>query len=407
MRKRGGRAVASVAVFLALACAVVGCAEQGTSSDLQSAALPFAEGVNRNPPVSSIPDGEELPGWSHSPDFAADGSGMTLLAECPAAGRPSSGCKQHVATLDKGARTWRRVTSPLPSTLVDSGVSAGLTVLGPGRALITAGRGQLPDRTWFTRDSGSTWRPGTDRLQPGSIAVVPAGAPLVSSCARLDKEGNNCVRSQLAVIMPGTGRYHRLAELPALDGQLTPAGETDDGTLYVSGTRPGTDLLTLALSKDRGRTWKTITMSGVAPGGFGGLSVVAGKDGCYAVQPGQLPADTDVKNGLLTIHHSPDCGTTWERVWTYRPGVEPRSVLGVPIAADDRSLTIHTENGGVWRSTDNGRTFRSASGTGAGEFGWVRRTPLGYLWGSASGDGSYYLSADGVHRQTFRLGNGS
>lgn len=303
--------------------------------------------------------------------------------------------------LDKDAKTWRVVSSPLPRTPTSAGVSAGLIILGPGRALITTGRGISPDRTWFTRDSGRTWHPGTDQLERSPVAEVPSGAPLVSPCTQLDSEGNYCVRSQLSVIMPDTGRYHRLAQAPDLTGQLVPAGETEDGTLFVSGTNPATNLPTLAVSKDRGRTWTTARLPGVAEGGWG-LRVVADKDGCYAAQPGQHP-DEEPKNGLLTIHHSPDCGTDWKRVWRYRSEVEPRSILGVPIAAADGSLTVHSESG-IWRSTDNGRTFRHASGSDGSTSGWVSDTPIGYLWSPPSNNDNYYLSEDGVRRQTFRLG---
>jgi hypothetical protein len=84
--------------------------------------------------------------------------------------------------------------------------------------------------------------------------------------------------------------------------------------------------------------------------------------------------------------------------------VEPRSLLGVPIAAADGSLTIHGEDG-VWRSIDQGRSFTRA-GDSRGPTGWVATTSLGYLYGDALGAGRYRISADGVRWTTFDMGDG-
>jgi hypothetical protein len=131
------------------------------------------------------------------------------------------------------------------------------------------------------------------------------------------------------------------------------------------------------------------------------MRVVASGGVLYASQPGQLPEDDTVKNGLQTIHRSTDGGHTWERTWKHRKGAEPRSLIGDLLAAADGSLTVYGE-GGAWRSADGGRTFVGASGS-QGFAGSVTVTALGYL----RGEGSYGISADGIHWHSFDLGDGS
>lgn len=347
-------------------------------------------------PSPRIPSATGLPGWSHSTGFAADGSGFTLLAECG-----DTGCRQHVAVLDSGARRWRTATSPLPDLPPDAGVTAGLTVLGPGRALITEGIAPVdrPDRTWFTADAGRTWQRGTTR-PTGGTATVPDGAPLLTQCLKVGSDDHECVRNRLLTVLPATGEHRVLSAGPPLHGILSPAGDITRNALFVAGEDPETGLPALAVSEDRGRTWRTTRMTDAADGRP--PFVVAGPSALYAVQPGQLPAREGVKNGLVALHRSSDGGNTWTRVWSYRKGVEPLSVLGL-VAADDHSLTVYGERG-VWRSTDGARTFEGTRG--AGPAGSVRRTPIGWLWTDSYGNGAHRISADGVHWHGFRLGEG-
>ncbi|MFI6337909.1 WD40/YVTN/BNR-like repeat-containing protein [Streptomyces sp. NPDC050535] len=400
-----------MAVVLGVLALLVGCVDSGAGAGAGAGAgvdggadVDIGVGVGRSAPARTgaapprIPSSPDLPGSPYAVGFASDAGGFALLARCG-----KERCRQHVAVLDKGAGSWRRARSPLPDVTGDLGITAGLMVLGPGRALITEGRWPPPERTWFTDDAGRNWRRGS--VDPsGTAPEVPRGGALVHDCSRPDREGNGCEASRLLVVLPGTGRFEALAGQPPLAGVLTPAGETADGLLFASGADPGTGLPALARSEDRGRTWRTTTLAGSDKHGWG-IRVVAAEDVLYAVQPGQLPAGEGVKNGLLALHRSTDGGHTWERVWKYRRGVEPRSTLGDPVAAADGSLTVHGENG-VWRSTDGGRSFEPARGS-QGLGGPATVTPLGYLSGGSFGAGSYRISGDGVHWHGFELGDGT
>ncbi|MFJ4829236.1 WD40/YVTN/BNR-like repeat-containing protein [Streptomyces sp. NPDC088747] len=408
--RRKGRQQAVAGVVLGVLALLVGCVDAGASggpgggraeagvdagADVGAGRSVPARTVAAPPRIPSAPD---LPGSPYAVGFAADAGGFALLARCG-----KKRCRQHVAVLDRGAGSWRLARSPLPDVTGDLGITAGLTVLGSGRALLTEGRWPPPERTWFTDDGGREWRRGSADAS-GTTPEVPEGAALVHDCSRPDKEGNGCEASRLLVVLPATGRFAVLAGQPPLAGVLTPAGETAGGLLFASGTDPGTGLPALARSEDRGRTWHATALTGSEKPGWG-IRVVASGDVLYALQPGQLPAGEGVKNGLLALHRSTDGGHTWERVWKYRKGVDPRSALGDPVADADGGLTVHGEDG-VWHSTDGGCTFEPADGT-RGLGGSATVTPLGYLSGGSFGAGSYRISTDGVHWHGFELGDGT
>lgn len=399
-RKREGQAVvAAVLGVLGVLALLAGCS--GSGADTTTGADPSA---SRSAPAPTgispprIPSSTDLPGSPHAVGFASDASGFALLAQCG-----KTRCRQYVAVLDKGADSWRLARSPLADVRGGLGITAGLVVLGPGRALITEGKWPPPDGTWFTGDGGRSWQRGS-AAPSGTAAAVPEGGALVPDCSRPDKEGNGCAPSSLLVVLPGTGSFQVLAHQPPLAGVLSPAGETAGGRLFASGADSSTGAAALAVSEDRGRTWRTALIAPFEEYGWG-MRVVASGDVLYAVHPGQLPEEEGVKNGLLALHRSADGGHTWEQVWKYHKGVDPLSTLGDPVAAVDGSLTIHGEDA-VWRSTDGGRSFTEASGL-QGLGGTATVTPLGYLAGDSFGAGSYRISADGVHWHSFELGDGT
>lgn len=388
-----GRAAVVVAVVLGVLAVMASVAACAGTERARGAGRSAAASAGVTPP--RVPSGTELPGDAVGVGFASDGSGFALLAECG-----KTRCVQRVAVLDKGAGAWRLGTSPLPDVTGDLGITAGLLVLGPGRALITEGKSPPPDRTWFTSDGGSSWRQATDE-PTGTTPTVPESGLLVEDCARLDQEGNNCARSRLLAVMPDSGEYRVLAHQPPVKGVVTRAGQIG-ARLYASGLDPLSGNPVLVVSEDRGNSWRISAMPAELRGWR--MSVVTDGSVLYAAHHGQLLDEDDVKNGLLAIHRSTDGGHTWERVWKHRKGVEPRSILGAPIAAADGSLTVHGEDG-FWRSTDHGRSFTRGDGS-RGPTGWVTTTPLGYLWGDSLGAGRYRISADGVRWTTFDMGDG-
>ncbi|GAB2990763.1 hypothetical protein GCM10023080_065650 [Streptomyces pseudoechinosporeus] len=389
-----------VAAALAVLALVSACVEVDT--DRGKDRVRGAQAGERAPSSEAaasprIPSGTDLPGSSVAVDFARDGSGFALLAECG-----ETRCRQRVAVLDKGADAWRLGRSPLADVTVEHGITATLRVLEPGRALITEGVWPPPDRTWFTSDGGRHWRQGSARPS-GTTPALPEGVTLFEDCTRMDQEGNNCEHARVLTVLPTTGEFRALATQPPLKPPVIPAGQIKD-LVFASGRDPRSGRVALAVSEDGGRSWRLSRPTGTGESVWA-LRVTGTGKVLYAAEPGELPDEENVKNGLLALHRSTDGGGTWERVWEHRKGVDPRSLLGPPIAAADGSLTIHGEDG-VWRSTDGGRSF-ARHGNSGGMSGWVTTTALGYLWGDSFGAGSWRLSTDGVHWTRFELGNGT
>ncbi|WP_328766954.1 WD40/YVTN/BNR-like repeat-containing protein [Streptomyces sp. NBC_00286] len=217
------------------------------------------------------------------------------------------------------------------------------------------------------------------------------------------EERNNCEHARVLTILPTTGEFRALATQPPLKPPVVPAGQAED-LVFASGRDSHSGRAALAVSDDGGRSWRLSRPTETGESAWA-LHVTGTGNVLYAAEPGELPDEEDVKNGLLALHRSTDGGGTWERVWEHRKGVDPRSLLGSPIAAADGSLTIHSEDG-VWRSTDGGRSFARHRNSG-GMSGSVTTTALGYLWGDSFGAGSWRISTDGVHWTRFELGNGT
>ncbi|GAA3394126.1 hypothetical protein GCM10017752_38070 [Streptomyces roseoviridis] len=351
-------------------------------------------------PPARIPSAPGLPGWAHSLGFAADGSGFVLLVQCVTdRARPDGGfCRQQVAALDRGARSWALRPTPLPEIPPSRGVSAGLTVLGPGRALIEDGGGEEPERTWFTRDGGRSWR-AVDRRTAGTAPLIPAGAVLTTACvAPPAATPEECARERLVVISPQDGRRRALARVPALGAHPRPAAVPEpDGSWWVSGTDPLTGRTALAVSRDAGRSWSPTPLPSTPGRPAHGVAVVVGPDAVYAAELGELDGGEPVKNPLRALYRSADGGRTWTRVRTTRPDAEPRSLLGLPVPGPGGRLRVDADLR-AYTSEDGGRTFAAT------EWGssWVRRTGIGLL--REAGDRcAYATTRDGVRWSEFRL----
>ncbi|MFD7323700.1 WD40/YVTN/BNR-like repeat-containing protein [Streptomyces sp. NPDC059875] len=342
-----------------------------------------------------------MPGWSHAPGFAADGSGFVLLADCVTDEKvPANGfCRQHVAVLDRGAKSWVLRKSPLPELRGTDGVSANLLVLGPGRALIEEG-GAEPEtqRTWFTRDGGRSWRQG-DRRTVGTTAAIPAGAVLTTDCAQpAGSSVDDCARERLVVISPQDGRRRALAKGPLLGAHPRPAEVAEpDGSWWASGTDPLSGRAAVAVSRDAGRSWSVSRLPSPTAEPGRHTSVVVGRDAVYAAEMGELKGGEPVKNPMRALHRSRDGGRTWERMWTTGPMVEPRTLLGLPVPGPGGRVLIGAE-GREYVSVDGGRSFRP-SGEGTG---YTRRTPVGLLRHSTGC--LYDISVDGERWAEFSLG---
>lgn len=280
--------------------------------------------------------------------------------------------EQHLTVLENDR--WTRRPIPLPPVAPGDGASAVIRAFGPQTALVTE-YGHTPDLPGlFTTDGGRTWRKVPAGVSGTADRIAPE-APLMTSCGENADENGFCPRPVLTTLDPQTGREQLLANQPALD-LVHPAGAgSPDGSRWVGGTEPDTDVLTLAVSRDDGATWRTARLGRPSHHVFD-VAVVGGPRVWYATVRGQLPSGSHVKNGLVALYRSTDGGQTWQRRWSYRPGQEPQSVLGAAIVAGNQLLVI-AEVDGHYLSTNGGRTFRQVSDEPTDV--WVRTSRIGYV----------------------------
>jgi hypothetical protein len=170
-----------------------------------------------------------------------------LLGSCRA-----TGCTYRLARRDPfGVRPAWLPLRNLPSPPDVDGRSAELVALGEDTvAVLEKSKG----RGWVSDDGGIHFR--AIAVLPGrALPAVPAGlTPELGGCA-------GCA-GQVGVFDPATGRRGRLAVQPPLTPPPSTFAESGGVLWAASATRRA---ITVAVSTDRGRTWRTRTLPASAP----------------------------------------------------------------------------------------------------------------------------------------------
>jgi hypothetical protein len=362
-----------------------------------------------------IPSDAALPGQVISLDFADDGHGFALLADCQD-GLPygvTRGCVYRLAALDGASGSWELHDTPLPTGdrhefgFVVEAASAGHARLS---SVTGAVLDEIGDTVWVTDDAGRTWRRG-DAGASGTVAAIPGG----SHVALVDE--------RLAALMPRTAEYRVLERQPPLEQLATP-GLLPDGRHWVPGVDPVSGAPALAVSQDEGRGWRVLAPLPTAPAFLGSVShrelrLVAGPDGLYAFESGVADDGGGGGGGigvggsgagqtgiygsrLLGIHVSGDDGRSWRRVWTHEDSASrPGSILGTPIAAADGSVWVYGDDA-IYVSRDGGRGFVVERPGPPPEEPALTRA--GYVLTDLESAGHYRISADGFTWSTIVLG---
>jgi photosystem II stability/assembly factor-like uncharacterized protein len=206
-------------------------------------------------------------------------------------------------------------------------------------------------RLWTSRDGGRTWTQG--RLAPASGQILPdpadPGALLLAGTEglfRSENEGRSWTRWALRGFN-NTGFRVLLASSEA------------PGVLYASlAVSPSSALpRPLLKSTDAGQTWTELPVRGV------GALAIDPRD------PRHLYAVTELEENRVRVnrvHESTDGGLSWqlaaERPFPALTSFGTVRVTGLRVhSMDGRIVYATTEGGGVFRSTDRGRTWRSAN----------------------------------------------
>ena len=320
-------------------------------------------------------------------EFADLRHGYALRERCDAQAR----CGNELLVTEDGEH-W--LTRALPTAEVPpAGDRSGLLfVLGPDRVALgdfaePAGPGRAAAK-WYSADSGRTWRQVPESTGE-SVESIPAGGILQAQCVGI---GESCVQSRLAVMRPDSGSTAVLANQPALKLMRVGPAPSADGGWWVLGLLADKAGTGVAVSHDAGRSWSVAELPGVvynpAPVDMdarAGMAYVA-----MATGPGRGLAT------LVAICRSTDGGRSWALMWLRSGGDgEPDTLDGVPVAAADGSLEVHTNAGLSFRTTGYGpaRIRFSLEGSSGGH---VRRTGAGYLSQSTTRPNAYALSADGL-----------
>lgn len=237
-----------------------------------------------------------------------------LVAEC---GSRSCGYRLHRRSLGGGGWT----TLPLVTgTRAALGVMPTLAVSGDDVATV------------LEPDLGIVYSTAATRphvLVPGPpIDAVPADGVVDSTY---------CCGGQVTVLEPGTGQTRTLRQQPFRDGRLRSYTLRGEVIWAVSTTAAGA---TSAVSADRGRTWRTLPVRGLAPG-IETLRLVTGPSG-----PAYLL--TGVGGRLVGVWSTQGANGSWERL----PGPIPCSARSALVGA--RGLLIADTGGTVWRLQPTG-----------------------------------------------------
>jgi BNR/Asp-box repeat len=221
---------------------------------------------------------------------------------------------------------------------------------------------------------------GSDGSESGSSLVDPGNPPPINSL-ELDPGGD-------ALLLTTNRGFYRVedgeatrvsAEVTTPDGQ-SPVGtflavaSTEDGELIGSGhpdeKRKLAPFLGLLRSPDDGKSWEVVSRYGLAD-----LHVMRPAHGMLYAYDAVLPA----------VIVSPDEGKTWDE-----RGAPPDRVLDLVVDPEDPDHLLASTENAIFRSTDGGETWSSASGAAAARLEWPESEAL-YR---ADKDGLVYLSDD-------------
>lgn len=242
-----------------------------------------------------------------------------LAARCAGHGTAPASCPVRLLVSADGGRSWRQARLPGAAVagfgsqvvgqadLVRTSKAAGYVLTGPD----VNPRGR-PDaaRIWITRSGGTSWSrhavPCGLNAQSAALAVAPTGKIFVA-CA--GEPGAGSQDKTLASSPNGstwtvrTPCTHGSTSCPPLGlGYLGQIAATSNGTVFLVGPRSS-----LLVTRNAGRTWRTVKpMIGDEGGGTSSV-VFSGKRGIvvgYDQADGELPA----------IWHTADGGTRWHVV---------------------------------------------------------------------------------------------
>jgi hypothetical protein len=252
-----------------------------------------------------------------------------LVAECDPATVRACGYRLHRRPVD-GSAGWTAL--PLVTeTRTTVGVVPTLAVSGDD--VVTVLEQSTSGRVYSSTDGVGASQHQLARGRPIDV-VPPAGL--------LDSDVCASCHERLVALEPGTGLLRPLRNQPFPGAGVRAYTMRGSTAWAVSTTR--TDV-TSAVSLDRGRTWTTVPVRGLAPD-FDVLRLVTGPDGAAYLLCSTTR--TDGNSRLIGVWAIRGPTGSWARM----PGPVPRSVRSALVG--ERGLIVADPGGTVWLLQEDG-----------------------------------------------------
>lgn len=345
-----------------------------------AAALAIGLGLAQGPPQSS--PGVELPTGPGGDGFAPEVQFIDTehgLAEYYLSGMD---CRAAIRTTQDGGKTWSKVRYS-PRITDANGQCASRAQLVDGDTIVVP-RMPVDVQPVISRDAGKTWQPYESQVR--TVDSVPEGVTPAEICLS-NKECNQEGYGRLGWVDPATGDRMVLRTSPPDMKHVGEPFVARNGSIWTvepSGDRPVE--LTVAVSRDHGRTWRTMTTPD-----RGHLVSYDGETGYFMTFGPQVQ--------LLRTR---DGGATWQQVKDVRFDGKDLVWIDVMWVAADGALVVGGYADGDpgpggkmrWRvSRDGGKTFQAIDLPS--DLAFVSLIPGGFHGWDISGS-LHYVSQDGL-----------
>jgi hypothetical protein len=281
-----------------------------------------------------------------------------VLATCPA----DKPCRASVAQTSDGGLTWDAAQLS-DGTRRRTGLE--LIAFPDGRLTVADSQG----RTWGVVIPGESEPKKAPRKAPPAELLRPA-------------PGSGQCGGTVESWRPATDRGEKTPRQPGIAVCWVASAAATDGGWWVGGTRDGS--AALAVTRDRGNTWRTVRLDAPARG-VASVEVAALGRHLYAAALGPDQA-------IIGLFHSADGGQTFAPT---RAGAGvPAALSGAMVPLLDGRLLVVGRDHHWYVSADDGRTFNRAEGS-LPDAGRLARTHAGYVAYDLSGDGWAAYSPDG------------